>query len=255
MNKDFLIPYFKNFVNDEPVELFEGLNIYPILMRDYIEFTFSLGILKINKNKIKDPAVISMSYLEYIIYLIEKEKEGNSTTIFESMLASIISLCTRDKKCKIFYGKDNKNKIFLSINNVRLYKKDFDLFRKFVLCQNIPDYDENYINPELEEELDKAEQIKNGNKKKCNIEKQMVAMTIDTSLTIEDIKKMTIRKFFIASEMVDKRIHYQIYKTASASGFVKFEKEIPHYLIEDEYTLDDKVIDYSQFKNKITKTN
>ncbi len=66
---------------------------------------------------------------------------------------------------------------------------------------------------------------------------------------------MTIRKFFIALEMIDKKLHYTILKQASLSGFVEFKQEITHYLVEDNRSIGDSVVDYSQFQNKINSVN
>lgn len=252
------IQYKQNFINDEPVELFDGLLVYPVLMKNYIEFSLCSNILKMNKNNCRDPKIISMSYLEYIIYLLIEEDirvgKGNPN-IIEIFLLRIISLVTRDENVKVRYGVDTKNKPFLYINNIKLYKKDFDYLRRFIMVQNIPDYKEEYINPELEEDLKKAEEIRNRDKKMCDIEKQMIAVVIGSSLTLEDVKNMTIRKFFIALEMIDKKMHYIMAKTASLSGFVEFKEEINHYLIEKNKDISDNIIDYTQFKNKINGQN
>ena len=36
MVDDILLPYRQQVLNDEPVELFDGLTLYPVKMRDYI---------------------------------------------------------------------------------------------------------------------------------------------------------------------------------------------------------------------------
>lgn len=75
MVDDILLPYRQQVLNDEPVELFDGLTLYPVKMRDYITFNVCSSILKMNKNATNDPKVISMSYLDYILYLAQKDEE------------------------------------------------------------------------------------------------------------------------------------------------------------------------------------
>lgn len=258
MVDDILIPYRQAVINDEPVELFDGLVLHPVKMRDYITFNVCSSILKINKNSTNDPKVISMSYLDYIIYLMqmeEREKEPGKPNINEMFLECLILLVTNKDGAEIRYGVDGKKKSFIEINGVVLHKKEFDKFRKFILVQNIPDYKEEYINPELEADLKKADEIRNKGKTPCDIEKQMMAVVIGSSLTLEEVKEMTIRKFFIALEMIDKKLHYTILKQASLSGFVEFKQEITHYLVEDNRSIGDSVVDYSQFQNKINSVN
>lgn len=50
MVDDILLPYRQQVLNDEPVELFYGLTLYPVKMRDYITFNVCSSILKMNKN-------------------------------------------------------------------------------------------------------------------------------------------------------------------------------------------------------------
>lgn len=253
MNNDFLLPYKSELINDEPIEIFDDLFIHPIKMRDYIRFSISSSVLKINKNESNDPKIISMSYLDYLIYLMRTEqpvgKYGLNVT--ESLLGMIMALVTQDEKINIEYGTNEKKKSYLIIGKTKLYKKEFEKLRKLILLQNIPDYEETYINPELAKDLEKAEKIRNKGRVPCDIEKQEMAVVIGSSLTLEDVKNLSIRKFFIALELIDKKLHYTMAKTASLSGFVEFKSDIVHYLIENESSMEDKVIDYSQFKNKI----
>lgn len=251
MNNDDFIIYQQELLNDEPVELFPGLLIHPVKMKNYILFLLSSSVLKIKKNQTNDPKIISMSYLEYLIHLIEKKDTVQESEMIKSMLCMIFDLVLAKENVDIRYGR-RKNKLYISIDNVELNKKDFDKLRYFILYQNIPDYSEEYINPELEKELELANKIRNRGKKPCDIEKQEMAVVIGSSLTLEDVKELTIRKFFIALEMIDKKMNYVMQKTASLSGFVEFKEEITHYLIEKEHTLNDEVIDYEQFKNKIS---
>ena len=107
----------------------------------------------------------------------------------------------------------------------------------------------------MAEDLKKADEIRNKGKTPSDIEKQEMAVVIGSSLTLEDVKNMTIRKFYIALELIDKKLHYTIAKQASLSGFVEFKQEITHYLIEDNRGIEDSVIDYSQFKDKLNSAN
>lgn len=250
--KEFIEKHRKEITNDLPVELFKGFFVYPIKMKDYVDFSISSSVLKIEKEKEKDPKIISMSYLEYLIYLMVKEEQSNEPPIVQYLLYNIVSLLSNKKDIDIKYGKDKNSKFFISIDGYLIYKKEFDILRSFIMYQNIPSYKDEYINPELKAELEKAEEIKNRGKKMCDIEKQEMAVVIGSSLTLEEVRELTIRKFMIALELIDKKMHYIIAKTAELSGFVEFKSEIIHYLVEDNKDVENSLIDYAQFKNKIS---
>lgn len=241
--------YQKEFTLDLPVE-FNKLKIYPVRMKDYFDFLLAVSILKIKKNNIPDPKIISMSYLEFIISLMNKE--DISGDLYKYMLYTLFNVCLQKEDVDIKYGKDADGKAFLLVDSVAITKKDFDKLKSIILIQNFPDYSDDEINPELEKELEEAEKIRAGKDKPCSLEKHLLALTMGTSMTMEEVKDLTVRKFKMAIEMMDKKLHYEIYKTASVSGFVEFKQDIKHYLVETKESIEDKVMDYNALKEKLS---
>lgn len=96
-------------------------------MRDYITFNVCSSILRMNKNATNDPKVISMSYLDYILYLAQKdeeEKEPGRPNLTELFLQELFLLVTNKDGMSFGYGVDEKKKSFIEIDGVRLYKKN-----------------------------------------------------------------------------------------------------------------------------------
>ena len=127
MVDDILLPYRQQVLNDEPVELFDGLTLYPVKMRDYITFNVCSSILKMNKNATNDPKVISMSYLDYILYLAQKdeeEKEPGRPNLTELFLQELFLLVTNKDGMSFGYGVDEKKKSFIEIDGVGYIKKN-----------------------------------------------------------------------------------------------------------------------------------
>ena len=61
----------------------------------------------------------------------------------------------------------------------------------------------------------------------ATLEKKIVALSISTHFSFQEIYDMTIRKFTMALTTVDDLINYKIMKTASMSGFVQWPKDHP----------------------------
>ena len=95
--------------------------------------------------------------------------------------------------------------------------------------------------------------------KMCSLEEQMICVLISTPLKLEDIYKLTIRKFEKILQRVDAKLHYQIYLNASMSGMVKFKDEsvIQHWM--NDLTKDDRYsdvkVDMDAMRNKIESVN
>ena len=231
----------------------KALEIKPVLVEKYIDFFISVNCLMLEKNKIADPKIISMSYLDFLFYLINNDE---NTSYYETMFVEMCNLCFDTKNIK--YRINEKGKTILIINNEEYNGKDFDNIRNIILYQNIPHYDDTYIDPKVEQALKEAEMFQNKNKAKmASLEDQRIMVLIKSSLSFNEIDKLTIRKFSKILERVDHIMHYNIYKTAQLSGMVEFKGELDHWMSEitrDKYA--NIATDFGSFKDKINgKTN
>ena len=62
-----MLEHIKELYFDEPIP-YKELLIYPVTMKDYLEFHWLVSCLLIDKNSIPDINVISMSYLRFLYY-------------------------------------------------------------------------------------------------------------------------------------------------------------------------------------------
>ena len=65
--------YLQELTYDEPIT-YKELKIYPVLMKDYIEFHSLVSCLLIDKNSRPDIKIISMTYLRFLYYESERTK-------------------------------------------------------------------------------------------------------------------------------------------------------------------------------------
>lgn len=254
MNKDIIeineSNYIEQITDDIPIE-YKGLKIYPVRMNNYFKFQTCSSILTINKNKIPDPKVISMSYLDFIFHLITNSDTQELKDVYRYCFVALLSLTMPENEFESLVDKNGK--YYLKSNEIIYDKKDFDNIKKIIIMQNMPDYDDTYIDPKVEEVLSEAQNFLNRNKKKMGtLEDQKICVMISTSLKWEDINNLTIRKFIKTLQRVDYKLHYEIYKTASLSGMVEFKKEIDHWMTEirnEKYA--DVIVDYGEIQDKL----
>lgn len=241
----------REFTFDLPINLYD-IDFYPVMMSDYYDFMFCHYVLKIKKNEL-NPAFISMSYLDFLIEMMKEDTDIGK--MYKMMIARCFYLITKMDSF-ITFGKDDKGKSYIEIGGIYLNSKQFDDVRKAVLYQNFPDYeDDSNIDPQLAHDLQEVARLRNKNRKMVSLEKQIISIMTNTSMPLDKIFAMSIRKFILTLEMVDKKMHYIIYKTASMSGMVKFDKEIEHYMFETSNGFEDKVIEADTIINKIKSTN
>ena len=170
------------------------------------------------------------------------------------MLMKILELCLKQNVEDIKYIKNEKGKINLIIKDETIDKNDFDNIKNIILYQNIPDYDDSYIDPKVEAALKEAQEFINRNQKKmASLEDQIVCVMLALHETDKTkIHNLTIRKFTKIIQRYDYKLHYEIYKQAECSGMVTFKKEIDHWMTEiSNKKYSDVIVDYGEFKGKI----
>lgn len=248
--------YIKELYFDEPIP-YKDLLIYPVTMKDYLEFHLAVSCLLIDKNSIPDVNIISMSYLRFLYYQAFENKEPYVYMI--KMLLCMILHMSFDEEIQFY--TDVNDKAFFKIKGVEYSASDFDKIVEIVFEQNCITAIDETIQKEVRDALEKAEQYKmqQTKQKLCSLEEQMICVLISTSLKMEDIYNLTIRKFQKILQRVDAKLHYEIYLSASMSGFVKFKDNdaIQHWM--NDLTKDDKYsdvkVDMEEMHHKIEDMN
>lgn len=295
------------FTHDEPVPLKGHLKVYPVLVKDYNLFYSCIDIFTINKNE--DPNGITMSNLDYFIYLMQPEQPNSemftrkAINMFELIFHiknGIKCECDKDndtyisyediykfiaekeqnaqgelsnedimkyfyeiKKCPkcgkirddlIKFNDLPNGKKDLIVDGVEIDKTTFDELRTLVCYYNMPDYDDEYVDPELEAELQEAARLENPNATSPSLEKQESCLVASTSYKYSELKELSIRKLVLLLRTVDKKLHYFTYRQAEASGMVSFKSELPHWIYgSDKRDKFERLQTLDSFKEKMAQ--
>ena len=251
-----MLEHIKELYFDEPIP-YKELLIYPVTMKDYLEFHWLVSCLLIDKNSIPDINVISMSYLRFLYY-----NAANNDEPYVYMVKMLLCMVLHmDFNEEMSFYVDENDKAFFKVRGVAYSGSDFDEIVKIIFEQNCITPIDNTIQKEVRDALEKAEEFKmqQTKQKMCSLEEQMICVLISTPLKLEDIYNLTIRKFEKILQRVDAKLHYQIYLSASMSGMVKFKDEsvIQHWM--NDLTKDDRYsdvkVDMDTMRNKIESVN
>lgn len=140
----------------------------------------------------------------------------------------------------------------LYIGNTEITKKDYDELRQIVCYQNIPDHDDEYIDPELKKELEEKARLENPNMVQPTLEKQMSCIASSSAYKYEELKNITIRKFVLLLRTIDAKLHYFAYRQGELSGMISFKGEIQHWIYSsDKKNKSDSVMTLDKLKDKL----
>ena len=144
------------FSNDKPVpyELSNGsnkgkiINIHPIKVVDWGIFEKCLDVLLQEKQDYDNEDIIMMSYLDFVLnILVPSSVEDDGESIFAEKLAKVLELSLKIENIKT--GTYRNRTCLVFDDEIVLTSKEFDEIKKIILFQNLEDYDDRYVSPNV----------------------------------------------------------------------------------------------------------
>jgi hypothetical protein len=239
---------------------YKNLLFYPVRMMDYLYFGAYSNCLTLDKNSVPDVNVISMNYWDYLCYASNEENP------YVMWFREMLRICLRKPELQMKVLVEGKSCVFeldvgVVVENgeerksfVRFNNQDFDVIKEIVVSQNLVEVPDENIQKEVRDAMEEARKLraKNGDQS-AGIEILMGCLVAASSLKYEDVYQLTIRKFHQLIDIVNRKMNYQIYTTASMSGFVEFKDKsiLKHWMSEFKKNKLDEVMEYDSIKNKI----
>ena len=185
---DNIKEYIERYVTfGQPVQ-YCGLEIKPILVKDFYQFVNAKNILNIDKNKIPDVEIIQMTYLRFLTLMIVENEDMRED--FLTILALTLGLKydsekrnTSFKPNEVLAQQTRKNESHFHINGwdiafrirenetwLQLYVGDdmveindsqFDDLKNIILFQNIYDYDDMEMSDDFRRVIEEYYALKN----------------------------------------------------------------------------------------------
>lgn len=217
-------------------QIYKEIKFYPILLVDvYIQELF-YKIFQYPKNYIPDKKILKMSYLKYLLYVVQGSIDINGSQITDGLLEFLKYITREDNiEYRYFYLDDNDDffdglKVEIIINGKIFTEQDFDIIRGIVLQQNglSIEYVEEF-DPSLEKLLIYAH---NG-MENITFEDQIYVFATLNHISIDAIKNYTLyqfKKHFVRSVLF---LDYTLYNPLEVSGQIKSktgEKIVKHYM-------------------------
>jgi hypothetical protein len=178
----------------EPQE-YKNVKMYPIKLLGesrYKNLLYSLFCYP--KNSIQDKAIIKMSYLKFLLGVVQAlNKESNKTEELEDFLRHI----TRKDKIQILFdikSLDNIEdiKFKIRIEDIEFSEYDFENIREIILQQNGSSIE--YIN-QYDSDLEEKMQFVNNDSGDLTFEENVFNFCAMSGLSIDQIKGYTIYQF------------------------------------------------------------
>lgn len=233
MGAQFNLAYYERsyFYYDYPVEYVlrsnQTIKIYPVKLIDSEKFLVCSSLLTVDKNAYPSAEVIQMSYLEFI-YKILLQDEVN-----RYYLATILNLCLGFHESSIFLNEYKKANIIDKETGIIIDSKDFDNIKQIILYQNILDYDDSYISPELKQAMEEENALRNNKVIPISLERKIAIITSHCGLSKKDQLEMTYRSHSLLFKEVCGEVEFTTMGAVQAM-FGDKKKEFEHWIFKKE---------------------
>lgn len=236
---DNIKEYVDKYVTlQKPVPLY-GLQIKPVLVRDFFQFNSAKDVLNIEKNKIPNIDIIQMTYLRFLLMMMLEQDEFKED--FLTILALSLgvkydatkrnpsfepneTLTQQIRKDEVevwINGWDvrfrlSDNKVILCLyddeNLVEIDDAQFDELRKVILLQNIYKYDDTEMSDDFRRVVEEYYRLKNKDIVLPTLEDRLMAVCISSAYKLEELYVMPLRLFDALLERSIDKLEYQVNK-------------------------------------------
>ena len=232
------------FAYDKPVpyKLRNGheLQIYPVKLQDSLIFLTSCDLLTIDKNSLGSVEIIQMSYLKYIMQYKLSQEDEDAAKYERQKLTNICILCFHMQLP--FILNDDSGKPFIGdVGNseVKIYEKDFEDIRRIVMYQNILDYDDEYIDPDLKKAIEETKAMRAAKCAPISTERKIAIVAAHTGYDKEKLYTMTYRSFNLLFNEVCEEVDFLT--TRPIALYAGKAKDMEHWIYKKKK---DKYSDY-----------
>ncbi len=230
-NKEMLKQAVRNnSVFSEGFNYNDKITLYPVRIRNYIDFSLYKNSIIINqKSSFPSKEIIKMSYWKFLTELSKRPELGKQfgdpmAGTYLLFALKLIQMVCRTNEISI----NQREK--LVIKGCEIDDEGFDDLRRIIIIQNNIDYDiDNYINADTERGLRKAAEKLNRNKDKSTFEDYIDSLAIYMQLGENEIGNLTINKFWRYITRINLRDNFIICRTGEAYG-TKFKEPIKHWM-------------------------
>lgn len=249
MSVDIELLKLAYFALDEPVpyKLKTGQEIFvkPIMVKDSMLFMASVDVLKIDKNSLGSVEAIQASYLKFLQKMIFP-----SNDIMVQKFLNILDLCLELKG--IYLYNDEMERTFIQTESgIVISAKEFDDIAKIILYQNLPDYDDKYINPDIKKSMQEVDRLKNKDYESPDFERQIGIIESHTGILKEQLLKKTWRSFQILFREVCGEIEFYTMRPAAIA--VGAGDKVDHYIFKKRKDkFDGYFVDMDKFSHEVT---
>lgn len=258
---DKTLKYYEQyyFANETPVPFQVKDNNYivhirPVKVSMFPFYHDNVDILCIEKNRISDAKIISMSYLQYLADVVFQQDTEDKT--YQRALVTILDISLGDEY-KYTIGHFENGKVYLGVYQdeqllCKITAREFDKISEIILYYNDRHYDNRYISEDMRKAMEEYYSLKFKNKYIPTLEEKKAFVSFKSGLTLNQLNEMSYRYFDIMYNHCVNNDLFFSQKIIQASEKYKVNDEIVYPLFKKKEDKFDFLQNADTFEQKIS---
>ena len=173
------------------------IDITPISVYDSEVFLSRCDILQIDKNALNSVEIIQMSYLDFLLKIMLPTDQSG---LLLDKFCNILKLCLGMPDWKIKMDGKKRISILAPDESFEITGKQFDDIKRIILYQNVPHYDDTYIDPEAKAAMQELDKLKSANINMPTLERRMAIITAHCGIDKQALMQYTMRSLQLLFE-------------------------------------------------------
>lgn len=222
------------------------VDITPISVYDSEVFLSSCDILQIDKNALNSVEIIQMSYLDFLLkVMLPTDQSG----LMLDKFCNILKLCLGMPDWKIKINEKKKISILAPDDSFEITGKQFDDIKRIILYQNVPHYDDTYIDPEAKAAMQELDRLKSANINMPTLERRMAIITAHCGIDKQALMQYTMRSLQLLFEECAGEVEFTTLRPIML--YAGKAKELEHWIYKKKKDkFDDYFTGVSSYQNK-----
>ena len=233
------IDEYKSLVRRNRPIVFKGLTFSPMTVEQIALYQSAKPSFELMQSSLP-PKLATLSWCECLDEMDKQAQEKGKTTVFLTVVLVVLAIVTglprlQENGEEVYPLKEIRTKEgkLLSLvigrmdNPTIITMQDMDEIRKIISAQNLYEIPDESWNPDLVRARKYLAETRQSNVK-FDIDDLVNSVALNAHVSPSEIWDWSIRDFILQQNAIDRKINYQIFKTAEHSGFIKFEKGNPY---------------------------
>lgn len=240
-----------NDLNGQPRNYKNKFNLYPILVKDAVEFKDCVRTLLLPKADSEDIEIMQMSYLKFVLLYDTLDPSVK----LKEKLTRLMQLVLRIDEIQIGFKEDGKAVIRLN-DTIDISEYDFGKIRVIICEQNDVEMEDENLHVEVRKKLREHDNLMAKKSNPPSFIQMIMSYQYEMKCSWESIQEIPLCRFNRSLETISHIKNSDLLQQARYAGMREFKNEdsLPTWLSAIDKSNDGRIVEADTLKKNLGET-